>query len=64
MSIVDLEKFGELSKKHNVISVIDSTFGSPYNQNPLKYGVSVVIHSATKYLGGYVFPPNNDFVVT
>jgi len=53
MTLLDLETFGAIGKKHNVLTVVDSTFASPYNQNPLKYGLSIVIHSATKYLGGH-----------
>jgi len=53
MSLLDLEQFGKLGIKYSIPSAVDSTFGSPYNQNPLKYGIDIVIHSATKYLGGH-----------
>lgn len=56
LSIVDLEKFGQLGaslRERNVISMIDSTFASPVLQKPIKYGIDLVIHSGTKYLGGH-----------
>lgn len=53
MNITDLAIVGNLAKKYNIDAVIDSTFASPYNQNPIDYGFTVVIHSATKYLGGH-----------
>ncbi len=53
LSIVDLEAVARLCHKNNCISVIDNTFASPVNQNPLEFGIDVVLHSATKYLGGH-----------
>lgn len=53
LRIVDLEKLVEIGRKHQVKLVIDSTFATPYNQRPLDFGVDLVIHSATKYLGGH-----------
>ncbi|GMT49459.1 MAG: cystathionine gamma-synthase [bacterium] len=53
LRVLDLVKFVAVAKKHNVISMIDSTLSSPYNQRPLDYGVDLVTHSATKYLGGH-----------
>ena len=53
MSLTDLEGLGQLSEEFDVISMVDSTFASPYNQQPLDFGVNVVLHSATKYLGGH-----------
>jgi cystathionine beta-lyase len=53
LSIVDLEKISRLCRKYNCISVIDNTFASPVNQNPIELGIDIVIHSATKYLGGH-----------
>jgi cystathionine gamma-lyase len=53
MKIIDITIYVELSKKHNCISVIDNTFASPYLQNPLDMGADIVMHSATKYLGGH-----------
>ena len=51
--VLDLERFAELGKKHRVKTVIDATFATPYNQRPLSFGIDVVLHSATKYLGGH-----------
>lgn len=51
--IVDLEKAGQFAKKHGLILVVDNTFASPYNQNPLDHGAHIVMHSVTKYLGGH-----------
>lgn len=53
LSIIDLRKVSELSRLNNCISIIDNTFASPINQNPIDMGIDVVIHSATKYLGGH-----------
>ena len=53
LSVVDLERFTELGKKHSVETLIDATLASPYNVRPLEYGVDYVLHSATKYLGGH-----------
>lgn len=53
LNIVDMEMVADWARSHNIISCIDNTFASPVNQNPLKYGIDVVMHSATKYLGGH-----------
>ncbi len=53
LTITDLEAIAQLSKKHGIISMIDNTFASPVNQNPIDFGIDVVIHSATKYMGGH-----------
>jgi cystathionine beta-lyase len=53
MKITDLEFIGKLCKKKKIISLIDNTFASPINQNPADFGIDVVLHSATKYLGGH-----------
>ncbi len=53
LRVLDLYKFVDIAKKHNVISIIDSTLSTPYNQKPIDFGVDIVIHSATKYLGGH-----------
>jgi len=53
LTITDLDAIGKLSKKHAIISMIDNTFASPVNQNPIDFGIDVVIHSATKYMGGH-----------
>ena len=51
--ILDLERFADIARRHRVKSVIDSTFATPINQRPIEYGIDLVIHSATKYLGGH-----------
>lgn len=53
LRIIDLEKLVEIGHTHQVKLIIDSTFATPYNQRPLDSGVDIVIHSATKYLGGH-----------
>jgi len=53
LSIVDIARIGALCRAHKIISVIDNTFASPINQNPILLGIDVVVHSATKYLGGH-----------
>lgn len=53
LRVVDLERLVTIGRKHQVKLVIDSTFATPYNQRPLDFGVDLVIHSATKYLGGH-----------
>lgn len=53
LRVLDLEKLVAIAKPHGIKTVIDSTFATPINQRPLEFGVDVVIHSATKYLGGH-----------
>ena len=53
LKISDLSKIAKLAKKENIITVCDNTFASPYNQRPIDFGVDIVIHSATKYIGGH-----------
>jgi len=53
LRVLDLEHFAEVARRHGVISVVDTTFATPLNQRPLDWGVDIVIHSATKYLGGH-----------
>ena len=53
LNVIDLEKLVQIGKKHRVKTIIDSTFATPFNQRPLEFGVDLVIHSATKYLGGH-----------
>ena len=52
IDIIDLELLGKISKKHNLILVIDNCFATPYLQNPIQYGADLVIHSATKLIDG------------
>lgn len=53
LKIVDLKKIGLFAKSNNLWSIIDNTFASPVNQNPILFGIDIVVHSATKYLGGH-----------
>jgi cystathionine beta-lyase len=53
LTITDIEAFAKIAKAHDIVSMIDNTFASPVNQNPIDYGIDVVIHSATKYMGGH-----------
>ncbi len=53
LRIVDMKKTAGLAKQHGLISMIDSTFGSPINQRPAEYGFDLVMHSGTKYLSGH-----------
>jgi cystathionine beta-lyase/cystathionine gamma-synthase len=53
MNITDIEAVAAITKKHNLILVVDNTFASPALQNPLTLGADIVMHSATKYLGGH-----------
>ena len=53
LKIIDLSSISELAKDKNIWTMIDNTFASPVNQNPIKYGIDIVLHSATKYLGGH-----------
>jgi cystathionine beta-lyase len=53
LTITDLKAVGEIAKKAGIVSMIDNTFASPVNQNPADFGIDVIIHSATKYMGGH-----------
>jgi len=53
LKITDLAKVAEVTKKHNIIFVVDSTFMSPYFQNPLDFGADIVVHSVTKFINGH-----------
>ncbi|MFZ5831434.1 MAG: trans-sulfuration enzyme family protein [Planctomycetota bacterium] len=53
LSVVDLERFVAIGRKHGVATAIDSTLATPLNQRPLEYGVDFVVHSCTKYLAGH-----------
>ncbi len=52
-AILDFDKFSKLSKYHKIPLIVDNTFASPYLFRPLDYGANIVVHSATKYLGGH-----------
>lgn len=53
LKLADLEALAQLAKTHNLISVADNTFASPWIQRPLEQGFDIVVHSATKYLNGH-----------
>ena len=53
LNIIDIEKLGEISKKHKLIFVVDNTFATPYLQRPLDLGADIIMHSLTKYMGGH-----------
>lgn len=53
LNVVDIEAICQIAKQQGVMSCVDNTFASPYLQNPLDLGADVVLHSATKYLGGH-----------
>ena len=53
LKLVDLAALAELAKAKGIWTMIDNTFASPVNQNPITWGIDVVVHSATKYLGGH-----------
>jgi cystathionine gamma-synthase len=53
LNVVDLEAFADLGRKRGLTTIVDSTFATPFNQRPLEMGIDLVIHSATKYLGGH-----------
>ena len=53
VKLVDIKAIAQLAKEKNILSVIDSTFASPILQRPLEQGIDVVVHSATKYIGGH-----------
>jgi len=53
LRVMDLNRLAAIAKAKNIISVIDSTFATPFNMCPLAHGIDLVIHSASKYLGGH-----------
>lgn len=53
MTITDIKAVANLAKSNGIVSMIDNTFASPVNQNPIDFGIDIVMHSATKYLGGH-----------
>lgn len=53
MDITDIEEISKLTKEYGVLTIVDNTFMSPYLQRPLEFGADIVVHSATKYLGGH-----------
>lgn len=53
MKLADIQEIAKITKKHNILFAVDNTFATPYLQKPLDLGADVVMHSATKYLGGH-----------
>jgi len=53
LRVVDFKKVAALAKQHKLLSMIDSTFGTPINQHPAEFGIDLVMHSGTKYLSGH-----------
>ncbi len=53
LNIIDIKSLGKIAKKNNILFAVDNTFATPYLQLPLEMGADVVMHSATKYLGGH-----------
>jgi cystathionine gamma-synthase len=53
LNIFDLPRLVKIARKHKVLTLIDSTFSTPFNQRPLEFGVDLVLHSCTKYLAGH-----------
>ena len=51
--VVDIEKFAKIAHKHNIPLVVDNTFATPYLVRPIEYGADIVVHSATKFIGGH-----------
>lgn len=52
-NLVDIEKLAEIAHSHNIPLVVDSTFATPYLLRPIEYGADIVVHSATKFIGGH-----------
>jgi cystathionine beta-lyase len=53
LKITDIKAVADIAKKHGLITIIDNTFASPVNQNPIDLGIDIVTHSGTKYIGGH-----------
>jgi cystathionine beta-lyase len=53
LGITDLDAIASLAKEKRVLTMIDNTFASPINQNPADFGIDIILHSATKYMGGH-----------
>jgi len=53
LNIADIEALSTITKKHNILLAVDNTFATPYLQRPIELGADIVMHSATKYLGGH-----------
>lgn len=53
LRVTDMKAVAELAKQHGLLTMIDNTFASPINQNPIKFGIDIVAHSGSKYMGGH-----------
>jgi cystathionine beta-lyase len=53
LGITDMKAISSLAKEHGILTMIDNTFASPINQNPVDFGIDIMLHSATKYMGGH-----------
>ena len=53
LTVTDIAGVAEIAEKHGILSIVDNTFMTPYLQRPIELGVTIVVHSATKYLGGH-----------
>lgn len=53
MNVIDIRRCADISREHDLLLVVDNTFATPYLQRPLELGADIVMHSATKYLGGH-----------
>jgi cystathionine beta-lyase len=53
LKLVDIKAVAGLAQKHGIVTMIDNTFASPINQTPIDFGIDIMIHSATKYMGGH-----------
>lgn len=53
LKVTDIEAAARMAKEHNLLTIVDNTFSTPYWQNPLEFGADIVLHSATKYIGGH-----------
>ncbi|MFY4774841.1 bifunctional cystathionine gamma-lyase/homocysteine desulfhydrase [Metabacillus sp. RGM 3146] len=53
LKITDIEAAANLAKKHSLLTIVDNTFSTPYWQTPIRQGADIVLHSATKYIGGH-----------
>ena len=53
LSVIDINKVAEFARDKGIVTIIDNTFATPINQNPIDLGIDIVVHSGTKYLGGH-----------
>lgn len=53
INLIDIEKVADIAHKHNIVLIVDNTFGTPYLIRPIEFGADIVVHSATKFLGGH-----------